>query len=146
MSAKTKKGVALIVGAGDATGGAIAKRFAKEGFQVVLTRRKIESLDNLSNEIMMMDGIVHPFGIDARREDDVVPFIEKIERDIGPIEVAVYNVGGNVRFGIHETTSRVFLKFGKCAVLADFLWVERFLVQCVRENEALSSSPVQRQV
>ena len=93
MSTKTKKGVALIVGAGDATGGAIAKRFAKEGFQVVVTRRKIESLDNLSQEIMMMDGIVHPFGVDARREDDVVPFIEKIERDIGPIEVAVYNVG-----------------------------------------------------
>ena len=108
MSTKTKKGVALIVGAGDATGGAIAKRFAKEGFQVVVTRRKIESLGNLSQEIRMMDGIVHPFGVDARREDDVVPFIEKIERDIGPIEVAVYNVGGNVRFGIHETTSRSF--------------------------------------
>ena len=43
MSTKTKKGVALIVGAGDATGGAIAKRFAKAGFQVVVTRRKIES-------------------------------------------------------------------------------------------------------
>ena len=41
MSTKTKKGVALIVGAGDATGGAIAKRFAKAGFQVVVTRRKI---------------------------------------------------------------------------------------------------------
>ena len=121
MSAKTKKGVALIVGAGDATGGAIAKRFAKEGFQVVLTRRKIQSLDNLSNEIMMMDGIVHPFGIDARREDDVVPFIEKIERDIGPIEVAVYNVGGNVRFGIHETTSRVFFKVWEMCCFGGFL-------------------------
>ena len=52
MSTKTKKGVALIVGAGDATGGAIAKRFAKEGFQVVVTRRKIESLGNLSQEIL----------------------------------------------------------------------------------------------
>ena len=65
---------------------------------------------------MMMDGIVHPFGVDARREDEVVPFIEKIERDIGPIEVAVYNVGGNVRFGIHRRY-QVFLKFGKCAAL-----------------------------
>ena len=78
MSTKTKKGVALIVGAGDATGGAIAKRFAKAGFQVVVTRRKIESLDNLSQEIMMMDGIVYPFGVDARREDEVVPFLSLI--------------------------------------------------------------------
>ena len=35
MSTKTKKGVALIVGAGDATGGAIAKRFAKEVFKLL---------------------------------------------------------------------------------------------------------------
>ena len=80
MSAKTEKSVALIVGAGDATGGAIAKRFAGEGFQVDLTRRKVESLNNLSSEIKTIGGIAHSFGVDARREEEVVPFIEKIER------------------------------------------------------------------
>ena len=121
MSAKTEKSVALIVGAGDATGGAIAKRFAGEGFQVVLTRRKVESLNNLSSEIKTNGGIAHPFGVDARREEEVVPFIEKIEREIGPIEAAVYNVGGNVRFGIHETTSRVFFKVWEMCCFGGFL-------------------------
>ena len=146
MSTKTKKGVALIVGAGDATGGAIAKRFAKAGFQVVVTRRKIESLDNLSQEIMSMDGIVHPFGVDARREDDVVPFIEKIERDIGPIEVAVTMSGVMSVLEYMRRHRESFLKFGKCAVLVGSLWVERFLAQCVRENEALSFLPEQQRV
>ena len=121
MSAKTEKSVALIVGAGDATGGAIAKRFAGEGFQVVLTRRKVESLNNLSSEIKTIGGIAHSFGVDARREEEVVPFIEKIEREIGPIEAAVYNVGGNVRFGIHETTSRVFFKVWEMCCFGGFL-------------------------
>jgi NAD(P)-dependent dehydrogenase (short-subunit alcohol dehydrogenase family) len=33
------KKAALVVGAGDATGGAIARRFAREGFIACVTRR-----------------------------------------------------------------------------------------------------------
>ena len=39
--------------------------------------------------------------------------------------MAVYNVGGNVRFGIHETTSRVFFKVWEMCCLVGSLWVER---------------------
>ena len=38
---------ALVVGAGDATGGAIARRFAREGFTVCVTRRNTEKLQPL---------------------------------------------------------------------------------------------------
>ncbi|MBU6503914.1 MAG: SDR family NAD(P)-dependent oxidoreductase, partial [Burkholderiales bacterium] len=43
------------------------------------------------------------------------------EKDIAPIEVAVFNVGGNVRFGITETTTRVYTKVWEMAALAGFL-------------------------
>jgi NAD(P)-dependent dehydrogenase (short-subunit alcohol dehydrogenase family) len=44
-----------------------------------------------------------------------------IERDIGPIEVLIFNVGGNVRFSIRETTTRVYTKVWEMCALAGFL-------------------------
>ena len=115
------KGVALIIGAGDATGGAIAKKFAMKGFKVVITRRKVERLNRITEEIRSAGGIVHPFGVDARREEEMVSFVKKVEDEIGEIEVAVYNVGGNVRFGISDTTSRVFFKVWEMCCFGGFL-------------------------
>ncbi len=64
---KSKSQVALIVGAGDATGGAIAKRFAREGYAVCATRRDRDKLQDLVREIEGSGGTVHPFGSDARK-------------------------------------------------------------------------------
>ena len=113
--------VALVVGAGDATGGAIARRFAREGYTVCITRRKVEKLDDLVAAIEAEGGSVRAFGSDARREEAAVALIEEIERDIGPIDVAVYNIGGNVRFPITETTSRVYFKVWEMCALGGFL-------------------------
>ncbi|NNE86118.1 MAG: SDR family oxidoreductase [Alphaproteobacteria bacterium] len=113
--------VALVVGAGDATGGAIARRFAAEGYTVCVTRRKVEKLKNLVAAIEADGGTVHAFGSDARREEQVEALIEGIERDIGPIEVAVYNIGGNVKFPITETTTRVYFKVWEMCALGGFL-------------------------
>ena len=113
--------VALVVGAGDATGGAIARRFAREGYTVCITRRKVEKLDDLVAAIEAEGGSVRAFGSDARREEAAVALIEEIERDIGPIDAAVYNIGGNVRFPITETTSRVYFKVWEMCALGGFL-------------------------
>ena len=113
--------VALIVGAGDATGGAIAKIFSHEGYTVCITRRKINKLDGLVSSIKNEGGHVYAFGSDARREEQVIDLIEEIETNIGPIEIAVYNVGGNVKFSITETTARVYLKVWEMCALGGFL-------------------------
>lgn len=90
--------VALVVGAGDATGGAIARRFAREEYVACVTRRDADKLQPLVQRIEAEGGKARAFRSDARREEQVIELIGTIERDIGPIEVAVYNVGGNVRF------------------------------------------------
>lgn len=113
--------VALIVGAGDATGGAIARRFARDGYTVCITRRIAERLEPLVAEIEAAGGRAIAFGSDARREEAVEALIDEIERDVGPIDVAVYNVGGNVRFPITETTSRVYFKVWEMCALGAFL-------------------------
>jgi len=112
---------ALIVGAGDYIGAAIAKRFAAEGLSVCIARRNGDKLTPLAEEIRAAGGIVHPFPFDARKEDATIDLFETIERDVGPLDAVVFNVGGNVRFPIRDTTERVFRKVWEMACYAGFL-------------------------
>ncbi len=111
----------LVIGAGDATGGAIARRFAREGYIACVTRRTADKLQPLVAQIRADGGEAHAFGSDARKEDAMVSLVETIERDIAPIEVAVFNIGANVRFGITETTARVYQKVWEMACFSGFL-------------------------
>jgi NAD(P)-dependent dehydrogenase (short-subunit alcohol dehydrogenase family) len=120
----TSKGAVLVIGAGDATGGAIAKRFAKEGFIACVTRRSEEKLKTFVVEIEAAGGTAYAFGSDARVEEQVVSLIETIEREIAPIEVLVFNVGGNVRFSVTDTTERVYRKVWEMTALGGFLNVK----------------------
>jgi NAD(P)-dependent dehydrogenase (short-subunit alcohol dehydrogenase family) len=119
--AETEKKTALVVGAGDSLGGAISRRFAREGYALAVTRRNPEKLADLVKRIEDDGGEVHPFGSDARREDQVAELVETVERDIGPIEVAIHNIGANVNFPINETTTRVFYKVWELACKSAFL-------------------------
>ena len=118
---KAAKRSALIVGAGDATGGAIARRFAREGYATVVTRRELAALDGLLAQIRAEGGEAHGFGSDARVEEEVTALFEKIEAEIAPLEVVVFNIGANVNFPIRETTSRVYRKVWEMAAFAGFL-------------------------
>ena len=112
-----------MIGAGDDTGGAIARAFAREGYEACITRRPrhVDKLEALANEIRQAGGKAHVFGCDAREEDEMIALVEKIEADIAPIEVAVFNIGANVRFDIAETTSRVYRKVWEMGTFAGFL-------------------------
>jgi NAD(P)-dependent dehydrogenase (short-subunit alcohol dehydrogenase family) len=113
--------VALIIGAGDATGGAIARRFAREGFTACVTRRNADKLGPLVARIESEGGKARAFGSDARKEEQMVALVDTIEREVGPIEVAAFNIGANVRFPIRETTARVYFKVWEKACFAGFL-------------------------
>jgi NAD(P)-dependent dehydrogenase (short-subunit alcohol dehydrogenase family) len=117
----TDKKAILVIGAGDATGGAIARRFAREGYIACVTRRSADKLQPLVDEIRAAGGEAHGFGSDARKEEDMVALVENIEANIAPIEVAVFNIGANVRFGITETTARVYFKVWEMACFGGFL-------------------------
>ncbi len=115
--------VALIIGAGDDTGSAIARAFAAEGYVACVVRRPRHSdrLDALVASIEAAGHQARGFGVDARDEDAMVALIEEIERDIGPIAVAVFNIGANVRFTITETSARVFRKVWEMACFSGYL-------------------------
>ena len=113
--------VVLVIGAGDGTGGAIAKRFAREGFVACVVRRTSDKLSPLVEAIEAAGGRARAFGRDARREEQMVALVEEIERDVGPIEVAVFNVGANVPASILEETGRKYFKVWEMACFGGFL-------------------------
>jgi short-subunit dehydrogenase len=117
----SNKGVCLVIGAGDATGGAIAKRFAKDGYIACVTRRSADKLQALKTEIESNGGVCHAFGSDARVEDEVIKLVEHIEATIAPIDVMVFNIGANSPMSILTETARRYTKMWEMACLAGFL-------------------------
>jgi NAD(P)-dependent dehydrogenase (short-subunit alcohol dehydrogenase family) len=125
--------VALVIGAGDATGGAIARRFAREGYAACVTRREKEKLSALVADIEAAGGKAHAFGSDARKEEAMIALFNEIERDIGEVEVAIFNIGANVNFPIVETTARVYTKVWEMAAFAGFL-MGREAARCMTQR------------
>ncbi|CAI8955047.1 SDR family oxidoreductase [Pseudomonas chlororaphis] len=120
-TATENKKVVLVVGAGDATGGAIAKRFAQEGLVACVTRRSADKLQPLVEAIQQSGGEAHGFACDARKEEEVTALIEQIESEIGPIEALVFNIGANVPCSILEETARKYFKIWEMACFSGFL-------------------------
>ncbi|MBS0453783.1 MAG: SDR family oxidoreductase [Proteobacteria bacterium] len=117
---KTTK-AALIIGAGDATGGAIARRFAREGYVACVTRRSLDKLQPLVAQIEAEGGRARAFASDARKEEEVVALIEQIEAEVGPIEVMVFNIGANVPESILTESARKYFKVWEMACFGGFL-------------------------
>lgn len=117
------KGACLVVGVGDGVGGAIAKAFAAEGYEVCMTRRPrhLDQLEALAAEIRERGGAARAYGVDARQEAEMIGLVDRIEAEVGPLEVVVFNIGANVRFGLTETTAQVFSKVWEMACFAGFL-------------------------
>lgn len=117
------KSSCLVIGAGDDTGAAIARAFAAEGMTACLARRPrhTDQLEALAASIRAdgFEAVATP--IDARDEEAMAALVERIETEIAPIEVAVFNIGANVNFPITETTPRVYRKVWEMAAFAGFL-------------------------
>ncbi|WP_233886160.1 SDR family oxidoreductase [Paraburkholderia flagellata] len=113
--------VVLVIGAGDATGGAIAARFAREGYIACVSRRSADKLEPLVTRIREAGGEAYGYGSDARKEEDVVALIERVEAEHGPIEAMVFNIGANVPCSILEETARKYFKIWEMACFSAFL-------------------------
>jgi NAD(P)-dependent dehydrogenase (short-subunit alcohol dehydrogenase family) len=121
QSDNTHPPVALVIGAGDATGGAVARRFARGGYTACVTRRHADKLQPLLERIRADGGVAHGFGSDARKETEVVALIEQIESTIGPIEVLVFNIGANAPSSILDETAQRYFKIWEMACFSGFL-------------------------
>ena len=91
------KPVCLIIGAGAGIGGNVGRRFAHEGYHAVLCRRSDQQgLDELVEGIQAQGQDATGFLLNAVEADAIESTVDRVERDIGPIEVVVYNLGAQI--------------------------------------------------
>jgi NAD(P)-dependent dehydrogenase (short-subunit alcohol dehydrogenase family) len=104
------KPVCLIIGAGAGIGGNVAKRFARAGYHACLARRSDrEGLDRLVAEIEADRGSASGFLLNAVEDGSIEQLVTHIEGEIGPIEVAVFNLGAQIGDrGLASTTLKQF--------------------------------------
>jgi NAD(P)-dependent dehydrogenase (short-subunit alcohol dehydrogenase family) len=121
MSTTEPRKVVAIVGAGDAIGAAVGRRFAKGGYTVCLIRRSLEKAAPHVDAIVAAGGQAQAFSTDARDEGAVVALFETIERDVGPLEACLFNAGANIRLGALETTGTLFQRVWQLACFAGFV-------------------------
>jgi NAD(P)-dependent dehydrogenase (short-subunit alcohol dehydrogenase family) len=102
--------VCLIIGAGAGIGGNVAKRFAREGYHACLARRSDkDGLDRMVAEIEAEGGSASGFIINAVEENSIEQLVTHIEAKIGPIDVAVFNLGAQIGDrGLANTTLKAF--------------------------------------
>jgi NAD(P)-dependent dehydrogenase (short-subunit alcohol dehydrogenase family) len=112
---------AVIIGAGDYIGAAIAKRFARGGYHVSVGRRNADKHQPLLTAIKAEGGSASGYAFDARDEDVVKARFAEIIKAHGVPDIVIFNVGGNVRFKLADTTARVYHKVWEMCAFAAFL-------------------------
>lgn len=102
--------VCLVLGAGAGIGGHVAKRFAREGYHACLARRSDKAgLDQLVAEIKAEGGAATGCMLNAVEEGSIEQMVTHIEANVGPIAVAVFNLGAQIgERGLTSTSLKQF--------------------------------------
>jgi NAD(P)-dependent dehydrogenase (short-subunit alcohol dehydrogenase family) len=121
MTESGKNRVALLVGAGDAIGAAVARRFAADGYCVCVARRDPEKSQSVVQEIIASGGSARAVGTDVRSEEAVQALFARVEAELGAVELCLFNAGANVKSPLIETSAKLFFKAWELACYSGFL-------------------------
>lgn len=113
--------VALILGAGDGIGRAIAQRFAEGGYTTVIVRRDPHRSRDFMEQMRQEGHSVNAVAADIRDEASMENLFDRVEAEIGSIEVCVYNGGANTLAPLDDTSSKLFQKVWELCCLGGFL-------------------------
>ena len=123
-----KKGTVLVSGVGSSSGlgAAIARRFAKGGYPVVIAGRSEEKLQSTLTELVAEGATAKMQLLDVVDVKSVVKVIEETESE-GSIEMAVHNAGGNNPAPFLEVTQDSFTTHWREHTLGAFLLAQTVL-------------------
>src|SRR6266852_5496611 len=124
MASPGEKRVAVVVGVGSGLGAALARRFAVS-YKVALIARSAAVTEPVADEIRAAGGIAVPIQSDATIEGQITATHEQIQRELGPIEILIYNGGRRPMGRLMETTPEVFEQTWRLHTLGAFLWARQ---------------------
>lgn len=93
MSVDRARGVALVTGASQGIGRAIAARLAREGYQLALVARSAEVLAEFASSLQKEGGKAEPFACDVTDEAAVAETVNAVVERMGSIDAVVNNAG-----------------------------------------------------
>jgi NAD(P)-dependent dehydrogenase (short-subunit alcohol dehydrogenase family) len=116
------KGIAVVAGVGEGLGSAVARRFASAGYKAVMWARNEDKLKGFAADIRAKGGEALGMKVDVRVEQEVADALAGIEREHGPVEVAVFNAGAQHRKPLLEITADQFEKVWRLGCLGGFVF------------------------
>lgn len=124
---KLKGKVALITGGTSGIGACIAKVFASEGAQVVVSGRNCERGERIAREIRESGLGGNFYSCDTMNEEDIIRLVEQFEKDYGNLDVLVNNAGVFLTAPLEEMSESDFQKTFDVNVKGYFLITKYFL-------------------
>ena len=123
--ARKPKALILGVGAERGIGGAASKRFAKEGYHVLVAGRTTEKIDKVVAAIAKDGGSATAVTVDGTREDEVIKLFDRAmadDADGAPADLLVFNMGNNAAVDFREMTAQHFEDSWRVGCFAGFLF------------------------
>ena len=123
--AKKPKAIVLGVGALRGIGGAASRRFAKEGYHVLVAGRTPQKIETVVDAIRKDGGAARAFTIDGTKEDQVTRLFDAAmadDNDSGPADLFVFNMGNNAAVDFREMTAQHFEDSWRVGCFAGFLF------------------------
>lgn len=106
MSPKTE--VVVITGASAGVGRATAHRFARDGARIALLARASEGLDAAAEEVRALGGVALPIPLDVADAGEVEAAAERIERELGPIDIWINDAMATIFAPVHAISAAEF--------------------------------------
>jgi NAD(P)-dependent dehydrogenase (short-subunit alcohol dehydrogenase family) len=85
--------IAWLTGASTGIGRAVALRLAADGWRVAASARNAEALATLATEAP--PGTIASYPVDVTDRDACLACAERIERELGPLDLAIFNAGAH---------------------------------------------------
>ena len=115
----------VVVGVGEGLGAALGRRFAA-GYKVALLARSAQVIENVAAQInAAASGTALPVRSDATVESQIAAAYERIDHELGPVEVLIYNGGRRPMGRLMETTPQVFEETWRLHAFGAFLWARQ---------------------
>ena len=116
--------VVVGVGAEQGVGAAVCRRFAKEGYHVIVAGRTPAKIEQVVGTLASAGGSAEAVPTDATREADVAALFDRAMapgtgRD--PVDVVVFNAGNNQHIPFRDVTAQLFEDFWRVGCFAGFL-------------------------
>jgi NAD(P)-dependent dehydrogenase (short-subunit alcohol dehydrogenase family) len=120
----TPTAIVVGVGAEQGLGAALCRRFAKEGYHVLVADRTPEKIERVVRTIAKDGGSAEPVPNDTTREEDIIRLFDRAVapgEGRAPADLVVSNAGNNRRIDFLELSAAQFEDFWRVGCLGGFL-------------------------